>query len=103
MTAKTSKKPPIKERAAKKRGRPKGSKNVGVVVRATPTRCFKCGSTDTVMNGETRPPHEVPGVDREGNPYTRVTWHRMNCKACGQWVTVRKPHYDPAKWVGAEP
>lgn len=99
MNEKTNKK------KARRRGRPKGSKNNTEMVRSSPTRCQRCYSTDIELRGQIRKPDESHGFERDGLPRTSVTWHKCKCKAegCGLWSVVRVPHFDPSKWVGALP
>ncbi len=91
-----------KEKPKKRRGRPKGSKNVGVVVRVPPRRCMACKSTDVVMNGCIRK-LDQHGVGTDGEPFTSVSWHAAVCKSCGQRVVARRTNFDPSLWRGEKP
>lgn len=82
----------------KKRGRPKGSKNItplGIVVRI-PAVCPSCGSTDIKQRRGARPlVRSVPGTLPGGVAFAGMRWTPSECRSCGQCVTVREPVGDP--------
>jgi DNA-directed RNA polymerase subunit RPC12/RpoP len=72
-----------KKTAAKKPGRPKGSKNADApTAEGQLTRCPRCGST---QRGRYLPRRELEHAGEEGGePYTHTVWRRCRCENCGQ-------------------
>jgi len=76
---------------AKKRGRPKGSRNkVYSEAVEIPASCQMCGSTDLHVVKWNKPLiREIAGNLPDGHTYNRVRWDRKKCDNCGQMVAVR--------------
>ena len=78
-----------------KRGRPKGQGNYDVdTVRAEPTRCRRCGSTNRTRYTNTRV-RFISGTDFQGRPYSRMIWRRTQCLHCGQYRDDIARVYEP--------
>ena len=74
----------MSDKPKKKKGRPKGSKNIKDVSTVPATVCNKCGSTDR-SNYESNP-RRVRGYfkDASGGEYDIATLRLTKCLTCGQ-------------------
>lgn len=79
-------------RVAKGRGKARDYKKLATIESAH--ECVACGSTD-FSRGEDYERLDFPGTLEDGTAYRYVTWHKRQCKACGQWHAVRVYHIDP--------
>ena len=76
---------------AKRRGRPKGSKNRDYeTVDQIPAQCTRCFSMKLrIVDGNKPIVREIAGTLPDGTEYDSVRWDRKQCTECQQLIAVR--------------